>query len=910
MVLKSLALTLFAGKPSEPALARRNSSAMVRWMINGKFARAVGLVLGGIIILSGSGSSAAERFEFKEPVRRGYRLAETGPRLLSTGSESDWLRVVSDDAATVPYQLGSKIILQLKPGVSLASVVAGDDRLSVVGRAAPGLYILQAASARDAAASARQFALNPLVAVSYPEMRRPIKLHHAYAGRPNDSYFHQQWHLENRATNGQRLGVDINARAAWPFSLGAGVTVAVADSGVDFSHPELLAAVNGMPHFNFLYGNTNAGPYTTVSQGAHGTSVAGIIAASSGNDLGIAGVAPAAGIVSWAVLDFNSFASESQLADMFQSHSNSVAVQNHSWSYSWYTQIPAGLLEEVAISNAVHFGRAGKGVIMVRSAGNDRPSLVNANDDGYTKNPLVIAVGSVRQDGQVTSYSNPGACLLVAAPSGDASAGFDDVWTTDLLGNAGASSGMTGDLNDYRWFSGTSASAPMVSGIVALLLEANPALTYRDVQQILINAARQTDPSDPLIVTNQAGFRVSPNTGFGVPDAGRAVRLARDWPLRPAVTSLVFANDQTNQIPNQGLRIETFGDGVPLNLASIEATPGVGLHPETLTPFYPLVDVGLATNAIALNLAGKAALIGRGGNSFLEKINFAADAGARLAVIANYPGTNAYELMAGTHRARIPAVFIAGDDGGAFRAFLDTNAAAQVRAIVYAASYTNHVSAALLVEHVGVRVKVEQTHIRRGDLRITVTSPAGTRSVLQPVNTDPSSGPADWTYWSTHHFYESSQGIWTISISDEDGPNNFGLCNYSELILRGVPVTDQDRDGLPDDWELAHFQNLSGRPAEDADDDGETNMSEYLHGTNPLTPPGPFLARVMQWSPEFLRLSWPASPNRVYQVLGATNVATPFNVLTNLPGSHDYGEWFVPSTEAGHQFFMIRSALP
>lgn len=869
----------------------------------------MGLLVGLATIAGSAAVAGADRFEFKEPTHRSYHLADSGPRLFSVAGPDEWLRVEADDRPGIPFKLGSRVILQLAPGAKLGDVV-GDLSLKPVRQVAPGLYILQAADAFAAATAAQELATHPQVLLSHPEMKRPIKLHREYSAAPDDPYFPQQWHLEYRATNGARLGADLNVRAAWPHQQGSGISVAVADAGVQLTHPELVAAVNGRPHFNFYYGNTNAGPSSFGSPGSHGTAAAGLVAGRGHNARGVSGVAPRAGIASWMIFEtsLNDVASESQLGDMFQYQSNTVPIQNHSWSFSYFQQLAPGVLEEVGISNAVHFGRGGKGVIMVRSAGNDRQSSVNANDDGYTKNPLAIAVGSVRQDGQVSSYSNPGACLLVAAPSGDTAEGFADVWTTDLVGTQGANTTPSPtDSGDYRLFSGTSASAPMIAGLVALMLEANPALSYRDVQQILINAAQHTDPADPLISTNQAGYRFSPNVGFGVPEAGRAVRLASSWPLRPAVTSLSFVNDLTNQIPNQGLRIETFGSGVPVNLASIVATPDQGLHPEDLTPFYPLVDVGLATNQIPIDLTGKAALIRRGTNTFLEKINLAAAAGAELAIIANFPGNNSNLVMSGTFRAAIPAVFIIGDAGTALQTYLATNAAAQVRAIVFAANYTNHVNTPLLVEHVGVRVKTD--HPYRGDLRITVTSPAGTRSVLQPLSDDFSGGPVDWTYWSTHHFYESSQGIWSIQVSDENRVT-FGNTLYTELILRGVPITDTDRDGLDDSWELTHFEHLAARAAEDADDDGESNLAEYLQGTSPVAPPAPFVASVMPWSPDFMRISWPANLNRRYEVLGATNVASPLTVLTNLPGRFDYGEWFVPATEWPERFFMIRSSLP
>jgi hypothetical protein len=446
-----------------------------------------------------------------------------------------------------------------------------------------------------------------------------------------------------------------------------------------------------------------------------------------------------------------------------------------------------------------------------------------------------------------------------------------------------------------------------VAGVVALMLEVNPELTYRDVQHLLIQSARQTDPADPQMLTNQAGCRVNPNTGFGVPDAGRAVRLARTWPARPPVTEIRLTNVLAQQIPDEGLRVETFGSSIPLQLASITVSPGMGLHPGDLTPFYPLVDVGQALGPLTNDLTGSVAFIHRGGNTFREKLDHAAQAGAALAIIANDPGDTTRVIMNAVERTRIPAVFMAGPDGAALRNYAATNGQTLVRAILFPATITNHVGTPLLLEHVGLRVRTDHTY--RGNLRITVTSPAGTRSVLQQINDDYTAGPADWTYWSTHHFHESSQGVWTIQVSDEH-PGGFGNWLHSELILRGVPITDADRDGLDDDWERTHFGSLAPKPHEDADDDGESNLAEYLQGTDPLSAPAPLLVSAGSWSTNYVRLGWPGMPHRNYQVLGSTNVFGPWSPLTNLPGAFDTGEWFVPGTNQFRQFFQIRSVRP
>src|SRR5439155_4213512 len=95
-------------------------------------------------------------------------------------------------------------------------------------------------------------------------------------------------------------------------------------------------------------------------------------------------------------------------------------------------------------------------------------------------------------------------------------------------------------------------------------------------------------------------------------------------------------------------------------------------------------------------------------------------------------------------------------DGEALKALFATNVSALAQIRLNSTSYVFSITNTLLCEHVGVRVLTD--HPLRGDLRITLVSPAGTRSVLQRYNTDTSSGPVDWTYYSTHHFYETSAG--------------------------------------------------------------------------------------------------------------------------------------------------------
>jgi hypothetical protein len=600
--------------------------------------------------------------------------------------------------------------------------------------------------------------------------------------------------------------------------------------------------------------------------------------------------------------------------EMYQFASNTVSVQNHSWGLpsGYLGQSGPTPLEKVGLANAVTLGRAGLGTVLVRAAGNDRALLCRADDDGYAADPQAIAVAAVTNSGRATYYSSPGACILVAAPGGNGT-GYQGLLTLDLVGSQrGVNAGITypGDLADYRWgvqgFSGTSGSAPLVSGVAALVLSVNPTLSYRDVQQILLLSARQWDLADPDLTTNGAGLVVSHNVGFGVPDAGQAVRMARTWPSRPPLNTLTIKDGQPQQIPSSGLRVEVQGDSVPAWLASIPSRPGIGLHPDQPTAFRPLVAVGFATNVPSVSLTNQGALIERGVVPFDQKIRNVAQAGAEFAVIYNVPGDDSLITMLGTDYSPIPAVFISNTNGVGLQALFQTNQSALARLRLLSADRVFPVSSSLVCEQIGVRVQTD--HPVRGDVRITLLSPQGTRSVLQRINTDTNAGPTDWTYWSTHHFYESSVGDWVVSISDE-GPGHTGTVYTTSLIINGVPITDSDHDGLDDGWEMAHFGTLAYGPKDDPDGDGFDNAREQAMGTDPMVPNDPFKVDETPWhlfGHQLMRLSWPGTASHSYDVWGGTNVAA-LTLLTNVAGQFPVTEWMAPTTNVAYQFFRVRA---
>jgi subtilisin-like proprotein convertase family protein len=332
----------------------------------------------------------------------------------------------------------------------------------------------------------------------------------------DDPLVGRQWHLGA-----------IDVFPVWRDYSGAGVRVGVADTGVQRRHPDLDANYDRRLEFDYRFGEPGGGP--VFPDDDHGTAVAGLIAAEGGNGIGGAGVAFGASITSLQLVPSDAGV-EAQMFD----DAHPFDVLNNSWGYGTvfdaapffddFLDDPVFQEVAVALEGLARDGRDGLGTVVVFAAGNERAVDGNVNYHNLANSRFTIAVAASDRDGDVTDYSNPGAALLVTAPGGKG-----DIVTTDRTGGDGYQRG------DYTFdFSGTSASAPIVSGVVALMLEANPALGYRDVQEILAYSARQTGGDAGWRFNgadhwNGGGLHVSHDYGFGLVDAHAAVRLAETW---------------------------------------------------------------------------------------------------------------------------------------------------------------------------------------------------------------------------------------------------------------------------------------------------------------------------------------------------------------------------------------------
>ncbi|MBR1126689.1 S8 family serine peptidase [Bradyrhizobium iriomotense] len=339
---------------------------------------------------------------------------------------------------------------------------------------------------------------------------------------PTDPYFaNWQWGLTNPTTG-------INVVSAWTNYTGAGVKIGIVDDGVDYNHSDL----NSRYLLGLDYDATNGGAdaYGTAADG-HGTTVAGVLAAAH-NGYGIAGIAYNSGIAGFRIS--YSSGGASQIADAFNHLvASGMDIANASWGYSTAFQdnFGTGSAARTAIQAGVTSGRNGLGTEFVFAAGNSRGSGDDVNYHNYQNSPYVITVAAIDYDGHFASFSTPGAALLVAAP------GVGNT-TDDRTGSAGYS---TGDLTSA---SGTSYAAPTVAGVIALMLQSNPDLGYRDVMEILAYSAKNTDPTSAGWQTNGAhdwnggGLHFSQDYGFGLVDATAAVRLAESWQKQSTYANL------------------------------------------------------------------------------------------------------------------------------------------------------------------------------------------------------------------------------------------------------------------------------------------------------------------------------------------------------------------------------------
>lgn len=333
---------------------------------------------------------------------------------------------------------------------------------------------------------------------------------------PNDPAFNQQWALQK-----------IQAETAWNTTKGSNtVKVAVIDSGVDYTHPDLVGHVS--QGYDFFNNDNN--PMDTCG---HGTHVSGIIGAVTNNNIGIAGANWNVNIMAVKALgkvgDKCGSNGASVINSIYYAADNGADIINMSLGGS------GTCTSSSPHQQAINYAR-NRGVIVIVAAGNE-------DSDASTKTPAscsgVITIGATGASDERASYSNYGNLVTLAAPGGNKTGG------TCTSANCIYSTFIQAGQQGYAAAAGTSMASPYAAGAAALLLSVNPNLSHDQVKNILVSSA------DPISTDKPIGPRLN---------LARAIQQINNGGSTTTPTQGVTATPTTNPIcdpiPGGGFTIQ------------------------------------------------------------------------------------------------------------------------------------------------------------------------------------------------------------------------------------------------------------------------------------------------------------------------------------------------------------------
>jgi subtilisin family serine protease len=453
---------------------------------------------------------------------------------LETSSKRGHSLVMKADGAANKIVLQRKIIVRFTGTLNVAAVTTAIKATAYTPFLGdtPGVGIFSFAGAADSLAGAEA-----ALKITGITSARPLYIDTSNMGLfyvPNDSYYAYRagnagygWHIKNVGVRGGVPGIDINAEPAWDTYRGTGMTLSLLDDGLELNHADLKSNVASRGGFDFV--EQDGDP----TAGEHGTCVGGLMAAVGDNTFGVAGVAFRGKLIGYRMLGGGG-ASSDDIALAF--YNSIVHVCNNSWGFT-RPYVVDDILPAGIIKGATR-GRSGRGTMMVFSAGNSRGAQ-DANASVMTRNYWALPVSATLDDGFFASYTTRGACNLVGGPSGDLlDAPWEMITTTDRSGGLGynpadtpANPGRRMASTSYtNTFNGTSAAAPIVSGGIALILQAKPSLGVRDVWDIIARTSQQVGGIDfQTRVTDGVLYHTSHDAGHGMLNTAAACTMARTW---------------------------------------------------------------------------------------------------------------------------------------------------------------------------------------------------------------------------------------------------------------------------------------------------------------------------------------------------------------------------------------------
>jgi thermitase len=384
----------------------------------------------------------------------------------------------------------------------------------------------------------------------------------------NDPYMGSEWHLNK-----------VGATTAWDTTQGAGVIIAILDSGVDGTHPDLAPQM--VPGYNFYDNNTN-----TADANGHGTAVAGVAAAATNNALGVAGVAGQARIMPVRIADANAYAYYSTIAKgVTYAADNGARVVNCSYG---------GVAGSATIQSAAQYLK-NKGGLMFVSAGN------NGIDENIAPTTTMIAVSATDQNDYRTGWSSYGNFVSMAAPG--------ITYTTSRGGS-------------YDNWQGTSFSSPLAAGVAALMMAAKPSLGSADIEKLMFSTAVDIGAAGRDIyygygrVDAAAAVQAVVNTTVAVDTQAPAVSISN--PIAYAsVTGVVPVNvSATDNVGVARVELKVNGSTVSVDSAAPFAfswdSAGVPNGMANLVAYaYDAAGNVTASSTVAVNVANGTTLVAK-----------------------------------------------------------------------------------------------------------------------------------------------------------------------------------------------------------------------------------------------------------------------------------------------------------